>query len=120
MSPCSYAELRKRAQALLALINTLPAAQWRGQLRQIYVSDQAQGPLAVAWLCQQMIKACPYKDVPFWQSQINACRCAAGNGHKVRQGWEAYGMTPYEVVHHRGYYRKPLLPRYASEPDLHK
>ena len=119
-SPCSYDALRQDAQALLALINTLPAAQWEQRLHQHFVSHDVQGPLVVAWLCQQMMKAGPHKDAPFWQSQIDACKHAARCGHRVRQGWEAYDMTPWEVVHHRGYYRKPLLPRYGSEPDLRK
>ena len=119
-SPCSYNALRQDAQALLALINTLPAARWQQRLHQLFVSHDVQGPLVVAWLCQQMMKAGPHKHAPFWQSQIDACKHAARCGHRVRQGWEAYGMTPWEVVHHRGYYRKPLLPRYGSEPDLRK
>ena len=116
--PCSFAALRKDAQALLALINTLPQTEWQQRLHKIFVSDPVQGPLAVAWMCQQMMKACPRQSVSFWRSQIEACNRAARSGHKVRLGWEAYGMTPWEVVHHRGFYRRPALPRYRSEPDL--
>ena len=116
----AYADSRKRAQALLALIHTLPQSEWQRRLHQIFMSDDTQGPLVVAWMCQQMMRARPYKHAPFWQSQIDACKHAARCGHRVRQGWEAYGMTPWEVVHHRGFYRKPLLPRYGSEPDLRK
>ena len=120
MSLCSFAALRKDAQALLALINTLPQREWENQLHGIFVSDPVQGPLVVGWVCAQMMKAGPHKHAPFWQSQIDACKHAARCGHRVCQGWEAYGMTPLEVVNHRGYYRKPLLPRYGSEPDLRK
>ena len=115
---CSFAALRKDAQALLALINTLPQREWEQRLHKIFVSDDIQGLPAVAWLCQQMMKACPHQSAPFWRSQIDACKRAARVGHKVRCGWEAYGMTPYEVVTHQGYYRHPLLARYNSEPDL--
>ena len=118
MSPCSYDALRRDAQALLALINTLPAAQWQQRLHKLFVSHDVQGPLVVAWMCQQMMKACPRKSAPFWQSQIDACTHAARTSHQVRRGWEAYGMTPYEVCMHRGYYRDPILPRYNSEPNL--
>ena len=76
------------------------------------------GPLAVAWMLQQMLKVSLRQDAPFWRSLIDACRQAARVGHKVRCGWEAYGMTPYEVCMHRGYFRHPILPRYNSEPDL--
>ena len=80
--------------------------------------DPVQGPLAVAWMLQQMLKASTHQDAPFWRDQIDKCKHAARVGHKVRRGWEAYGMTPYEVCMHRGYFRHPILPRYNSEPDL--
>ena len=69
-------------------------------------------------MLQQVLKASLRQDAPFWCSQIDACKQAARVGHKVRCGWEAYGMTPYEVCMHRGYFRHPILPRYNSEPDL--
>ena len=118
MSPSCFSALRNDAQALRAMINTLPQSDFEQRLHKIFVSDPLQGPLAVAWLCQQMMKACPRQDAPFWRSQIDACKHAARVGHKVRCGWEAYGMTPYEVCMHRGYFRHPILPRYNSEPDL--
>ena len=118
MSRCSFAALRKDAQALLALINTPPQKECEKRLHGIFVKDRVQGPLVVAWLCQQMMKACPHQSAPFWCEQIDACKHAARVGHKVRCGWEAYGMTPYAVCMHRGYFRHPLLPRYNSEPVL--
>ena len=118
MSLCSFAALRKDAQALLALISTLSRREWAQKLHKIFVSDPVQGPLAVAWLCQQIMKACSHQSSPFWRRQIDACKRAARVGHKVKRGWEAYGMTPYEVCMHRGYFRNPLLPRYNSEPVL--
>ena len=118
MSPCSYADSRKRAVALLAQINYLPQREWEQRLRKLFMSDEIQGPLVVAWVCQQMMKACPPKSAPFWISQIDACKHAARTSHQVRLGWEAYGMTPYEVCMHRGYSRHPILPRYNSEPVL--
>ena len=48
----------------------------------------------------------------------DACKRAARVWHKVRCGWEAYGMTPNEVVTHQRYYRHPLPARYNSEPAL--
>ena len=118
MSLCSFAALRKDAQALLALINTLSRREWEQKLHKIFVSDPVQGPLAVAWMLQQLLKVSLRQDAPFWRSQIDACKQAARVGHQVRCGWEAYGMTPYEVCMHRGYFRHPILPRYNSEPDL--
>ena len=118
MSLCSFAALKKEGQALLALINTLPQREWEKRLLGIFVRDPVQGPLVAAWVLQQMMKACPPQSAFFWRGQINACKHAARVGHKVRSGWEAYGMTPYEVCMHRGYFRHPLLPRYNSEPVL--
>ena len=117
-SLCSFAALRKDAQALLALINTLPQKEWEKRLHGIFVRDPVQGPLAVAWMLQQVLKASTSQDAPFWCEQIDACKHAARKSHQVRLGWEAYGMTPYQVCEHRGYYRHPILPRYNSEPNL--
>ena len=118
MSVCSFAALRKDAQALLALISTLPQREWEKRLHVIFVRGPVQGPLVVAWVLQQMMKASTSQSAPFWRGQIDACKHAARVGHKVRCGWEADGMTPYEVCMHRGYFRHPLLPRYNSEPVL--
>ena len=117
-SPCSYAVLRKRAVALLALIRFLPEKEWQRRLHQIFMSDEVQGPLVVAWMCQQMMNAGSPKSAPFGQSQIDACKHTARLNIQVRRGWEAYGMTPYDVCTHRGYYRQPILPRYNSEPAI--
>ena len=118
MSRCSFVALRKDAQALLALISTLPQKVWEKRLHGIFVRDPVQGPLAVAWMLQQVLKASTSQDAPFWCDQIDACKHAARVGHKVRRGWEAYGMSPYEVCMHRGYFRNPLSSRYDSEPVL--
>ena len=118
MSLCSFAALRKDAQALLALINTLPQREWEKRLHGIFVRDPVQGPLAVAWMLQQVLKASTPQAAPFWCRQIDACKHSARVGHKVCCGWEAYGMAPYVVCMHRGYFRHPILPRYNSEPDL--
>ena len=113
-----FAALRKDAQTLLALINKLPQREWEKRLHGIFVRDPVQGPPAVAWVLQQMMKASTSQDAPFWCEQIDACKHAARVGHRVRCGGEAYGMSPYEVCMHRGYFRHPLLPRYTSEPVL--
>ena len=113
MSPCSFAALRKDAQALLALMNTLTQREWEKRLY-----DPLQEPLAVGWMLQQLLKASTRQDAPFWRGQIDACKQAARVGHKVRCGWDAYGMTPYEVCMHRCPFRHPISPRYNSEPVL--
>ena len=47
MYPFSFADLRKDAQALLALINTMPRRDWELRLRNIFVSDDIQGLYSV-------------------------------------------------------------------------
>ena len=118
MSPCSYADSRKRAVALLAQINYLPQREWEQKLRELFMSDEIMGPLVVAWMCQQMMKTSSSQNAGFWQSQIDECKNAARTNLKVRRGWEEYGMTPWEVCMHRGYYKNPILPRYHSEPAI--
>ena len=110
MSLGSFAALRKDAQALLALINTLSRREWEQKLHKIFVSDPVHGASSSGLDAPS--------SAPFWRSQIDACKQAARAGHKVRCGWEAYGMAPYEVFMHRGYIRHPILPRYNSEPVL--
>ena len=92
--------------------------EWERRLHKIYISDDGQGRLVVGWMFLQILKASTQKDAPFWLSQIDACKRAARVGHKVRRGWEAYGMTPHEVCAHQGYHRHPILPRHNSEPGL--
>ena len=106
MSLRAFAALRQDVQALLAMINTLPQSDFEQRLRKIFVRDPVQWPLAVAWLCQQMMKACSHQDAPFWRSQIDACKHAARVGHKVRCGWEAGGLRPYPL---RGLHASWLL-----------
>ena len=78
MSLCSFAALRTDAQALLALINKLPQREWEKRLHGIFVRDPVQGPLALAWMLQQVLKASTRQDAPFWCRQIDACKHAAG------------------------------------------
>ena len=92
MSLCSFAALRTDAQALLALINKLPQREWEKRLHGIFVRDAVQGPLAVAWMLQQMLKASTRQDAPFWRGQIDKCKHAARVGHKVRCGLG--GLSP--------------------------
>ena len=73
MSVCSFAALRKDAQALLALINTLPQREWEKRLHGIFVGDPVQGPLTAGWMLQQLHKASTREDAPFWRGQIDAC-----------------------------------------------
>ena len=115
MSHCSFADLRKEAVGLLAQINRLPQREFERKLHQLFVRDDVSGPLAIAYLLQQLLKISPAADADFWHSQIQACQKAARVGHKMRHGWGVYGMTPWEVVH----WRPPKqMARYNSEPVI--
>ena len=117
MSVCSFADLRKEAVGLLAQLNRLPQREFERKLHRIFVRDDVSGPLAVMYLLQQLLKISPAENAEFWHSQIQACKEAARVGLKVRHGWAAYGMTPYEVVH----WRPPKqLARYNSEPQINE
>ena len=99
MSLCSFAVLRKEAVELLAQISSLPQEEFSRKLHQNYTRDDVSGPLAVMYLLQQLLKISPAENAGFWYSQIEACKEAARVGLKMRHGWEAYHMTPWEVVH---------------------
>ena len=115
MSHCSLEDLRKEAVGLLAQLPRLPQREFERKLHQLFVRDDVSGPLAVMYLLQQLLKISPAENAEFWLSQIEACKKAARVGLKVRHGWEAYGMTPWEVVH----WQPPKqLARYNSEPVI--
>ena len=110
MSPSSYADSRKDAVALLALINVLPQAAWERRMTALFLKDDVQGPIACAWMLQQIRRICSAAEQPWWQAQINACTLAARIAHKLH-----HGMSCWDVVHH-----KPArqLARYNTEPVL--
>ena len=115
MYRCSYADLRKDAVALLALINVLPQAAWERRMRALFFKDVVQGPIARAWMFQQVRKICSAAELPWWQAQMDACTLAARDAPKLRRGNDQWGMSCWDVVHH-----KPArqLARYNSEPTL--
>ena len=47
------------------------------------------------------------------EAQIQTCREATLVAAKLRHGYRQYGMTPWEVVHHKP---EPQIPRFFSEP----
>ena len=109
-------DLRREAVALLSQINRLSEAQFQRRLGQLFLRDEIAGPLAVAYLLQQMKKICPATEVRFWDKQINACTRAARVAHRVQSGWKQYGLeTPYAVLDWRP---PPQLARYNNEPVL--
>ena len=115
MSLFSYADLRKDAVAVLALIDALPQAAWEWRVRALFLMDDVQGPIACAWMFQELRKICSAADQPWWQAQINAWTLAARIAHKLRRGNDQWGMSCWKVVHHKPAWQ---LARYNSEPIL--
>ena len=75
------------------------------------------GPLNLHWLFSELARVLPPgtgRDY-FLETAKTSLREAVAM-RRVRQGWEKYGLQPYDVVHHRA---EPWIPRYHSEPTLH-
>ena len=105
---------RREAVALLSQINRLSEAQFQRCLSQLFLRDEIAGPLAVAYLLQQMKKICPASEAWFWDEQISNCTRAARLAHRVHGGWKQYGLeSPYAVL---DWQVPPQLARYNSEP----
>ena len=71
------------------------------------------GALAVAHILKQMRKIAPRREVGFWDLQIEQCMRTARISAKIRQGWQQFGMSPYDVLAHRC---PKQVPRYHSVP----
>ena len=112
--PC-LEDLRKEGLDLLKNINSINQSQFEKRLATIFARDEIAGPLACAYVFQNMKKVC--NQGWFWDQQIAACVHAARIAWKLRKGYGQYGMSPWEVVHHK--VQRPL-PRYRSEPLLHR
>ena len=90
MSVCSFAALRKDAQALLALINTLSRREWEQKLHKIFVSDPVQGPRAVAWMLQQLLKH---------PKDVTAFDCAGVLARWDSEGEVDFTTLPQDTLH---------------------
>ena len=107
--------LQKEARELISLLPRLTQLEWEKRLRSLFNRDPVMGPLATAYLLSQALKICSVEEAPFWQCQIDLCKRTAKISQKLHRANEAWGMTPYEVVHHKWPH---ALPRFNSEPTL--
>ena len=92
-----------------------PQKIFEKQLKKLYLSDSVKGPELVGKYLQKLAYRLPAgKDRNFLLNQADNARNDAHLMKRLKKGWEQYGMTPWEVVHHRAVH----LPRYHSEPTL--
>ena len=100
------------------LLQTLPSGReaFIRHLHRVRSEDPVQGPMNLHWLCSALAAACPPgTGRTYFLNLAEQCMHEAVVMRRVRQGWEKYRMTPWEVVHHTA---KPAIPRYCSEPTL--
>ena len=92
-----------------------PQDVFERQLKKLYHSDSIQGPKMVAKYLETLARRLPYgKDRRFLLNQADTARNDAHLMKRLKKGWNRYGMTPWEVVHHKAVH----LPRYHSEPTF--
>ena len=108
-----YTDLKKESLALLTQINVLDRNTFQRRLAKLLREDEIGGPLAVAHILKQMRKIAPRREVGFWDLQIEQCMRAARISATIRQGWQPFGMSPYDVLAHRC---PKQVPRYHSVP----
>ena len=104
------------AKLLLHLWPSLEKEEFCRRAKAIRASDPVLGPLALAWLFHGAAQRLPPGPIRrFYLEQMDTATEDAVAMRRIRKGWAKYGMTPWEVVHHRPH---PVMARYASEPAL--
>ena len=86
------------------------------QIKTMHTEHPVQGPLNLHWCFSALARALPPgTGQEYFQKVAETSLREAVTMRRVRQGWEKYQMTPWEVVHHKP---EPQLARYCSEPIL--
>ena len=98
------------AKALIDLTPKLSEQQWIKEMKRIWLLHPVEGPIGTLYVLKYVQKR---NTSPMLEAQIQTCREAILEAAKLRHGYIQYGMTPWEVVHHKP---KPQIPRYFSEP----
>ena len=117
---CADAKTHSKEKRCMALILTLlfrgklTEASLHKRMKQLYFTG-IEGMEAVAWGMQMLATLEQGKERRWFLEQMDAARNQAAVMKKIRKGWMAYGMTPYEVLSHRV---PPQIPRYQSEPIM--
>ena len=104
------------AKLLLHVWPTLEKEEFCRRAAAIRASDPVLGPLALAWMFHGAAQRLPPGPIRrYYLEQMDTATEDAVAMRKIRKGWGSFGMTPWEVVHHR---RPPGMARYGSEPAL--
>ena len=98
------------AKALIDLTPKLSEQQWIKEMKRIWQLHPVEGPIGTLYVLKYVQKR---NTSPMLEAQIQTCREAILEAAKLRHGYIQYGMTPWEVVHHKP---KPQIPRFFSEP----
>ena len=99
------------AKALIAHTPKLSEQQWTREMKRIWHMHAIEGPLATLYVLRYAQKR---GTCQMLEAQIQTCREAILVAAKLRHGYMQYGMTPWEVVHHKP---EPQIPRFsASRP----
>ena len=109
-SRACYKDLKREAEILFRLIPLLPQSVAEKRIEKLFTKCPVAGPLAVAHLLTQLHARDPDT---FWSEQIEACKHAVRISHKLAKANSAWGMSCFDVVHHRP---PKQMPRYHSLP----
>ena len=114
---CKESSSQKKCMALLLrMMLHIPQETFERRMKGIYNSHSVDGPEAISWgLLVMSWQTPPGKDRKFFLNQKGKADTDAAQMKRVMKGWQKYGMTPFEVVHH-----SPPSPiaRYQSEPNF--
>ena len=112
-SRACYNDLKKEADLLFRQIPLLPQRIVEKRLEKLFKRCPIAGPLAVAHMLTKLQKKDPTNT--FWSEQVEACKYAVRVEHKLAKANSAWGMSCYDVVHHKP---PKQVPRYHSSPQL--
>ena len=98
------------AKALIAHTPKISEQQWTNEMKRIWHMHAIEGPLATLYVLRYVQKR---GTCQMLEAQIQTCREAILEAAKLRHGYIQYGITPWEMVHHKP---KPQIPRFFSEP----
>ena len=101
------------------LLKTLPSNReaFIRHLKKMKSEDPIHGPMNLHWCFSALARALPPGTGQDYFLEVAKTSLREGVAmRRLRQGWEQFGRSPWEVVHHRP---EPWIPRYHSEPTLH-
>ena len=100
------------AKALIALTPKISEQQWTSEMKRIWHMHAIEGPLATLYVLRYVHKRGTSEML---EAQIHTCREAILVAAKLRHGYMQYGMSPWEVVHHKA---APQIPRFSANRPI--